>query len=69
MRATQRSDGERLDFYISTLRGLASGCIHYCFENKELGLLEIYHFLDLFEELGSKELKAYYFGKIRLIIE
>lgn len=67
--ATRRSDEERLDFYISTLRGVALGCIHYCFENKEIGLLEIYHFLDIFEELGSKKLKSYYFEKIQPIIE
>lgn len=66
---THQIDKERLDFYTTVLRNLTVNCMNYYFDKKDVWLLEINKALDLFEELGNKNLKSYYSKKICLIIE
>lgn len=57
-------EGERVDFYVSNLRKLVAGCLDYCFKDPQKALLEINCSLEIFEELGSKELRQYYTKKV-----
>lgn len=62
------SSKQNTDFYLSVFRKLIYGFTECCFRQKEEGLKQINHALNLFEELGSKELRVYIEQRVNLFL-
>lgn len=59
---------DMIDFYLANFRKLVEGFIKYQFNNKEEGQKEIARALELFEELGNKELRNYFEHRLCLFL-